>query len=112
MNFHDDNKHDASRNVLVGTYSMPLRWYLSGEGAELPWGGGSSDERLVYRPEQHPGEVMHFIANYCPAEGVVLDSTAGTLKTAEAALRLARRCIVIEKVRALVFLLGKICCFD
>jgi DNA modification methylase len=99
MNFHEDNKHDASRNVLIGTGTMPLRWYLSGEGAELAWGGTVDDKkRLVYRPEQHPCEVMHFIANYCKYEGVVLDSTAGTLKTAEAALRLGRKCIVIEKV--------------
>ncbi len=97
MNFHDDNKHDATRNVLIGTSAMPLRWYLSGKGAQLAWGG--SEERLVYRPEQHPSEVMHFVANYCHPDGVVLDCTAGSLKTAEAALRLGRKCIVIEQVR-------------
>ena len=68
MNFHEDNaKYDATRNVLIGTFKMPLHWYITGEGAELDWGGKGEDGmevRFVYRPEQHPCEVSHFVVNY------------------------------------------------
>ena len=53
------------------------------------------------KSENSFAECAYMIATYCPPNGIVLDDSAGTMRVAQAAMRLNRHCIVIEKDKEL-----------
>ena len=87
-------------NVLANVTVFPSRWLLKGPGACLRVNDKGGDPH--YRWEMHPNDLCQIIHNYCKPGVLVVDSTAGSLKTAIACLRTGRRCVVFEKEDNLV----------
>ena len=102
LNWFPDNTFTANDNIIMGTTLFPSRFLLTGPGAILRVDKSDADTKPHYRWEMHVNELCQFINNYCPPGALVVDSTAGTLKTAIACLRTGRRCIVIEQEQDLV----------
>ena len=99
LNWFPDKIYKPIDNMVTQTTLFPSRFLLKGPGAILHVDKGNTPH---YRWEMHVNDLCQMINNYCPPGALVVDSTAGTLKTAIAALRTGRRCIVIEKDQDLV----------
>lgn len=102
LNWFPESNYKPTDNVITHTTLFPSRFLLTGPGAILRIDKSSKSEIKHYRWEMHVNDLCQMINNYCEPGALVVDSTAGTLKTAIAALRTGRRCIVIEKDQDLV----------
>ena len=108
--FWENNEYTPINPIVNNVRHMHARWRVTGPDADekgLPRGflgdyksredPEDEDEDRPYRPEVHPNEIMEIIVRYTQPGDLICDSTAGCLVTAQAAVRLGRYCIVVDK---------------